>query len=137
MHDTAVIVSRVVPSVLTLRAGVIERFMATVTTTVAMPNGYDPVTDAVAEYEAAQGNASDLLATHAAAWGGIWADGSIEVLPAKQSHATQAVQKEMESSTDGSGHAQPHAHGGGELGQRGYATVLWQHRGSTRTLSLW
>jgi hypothetical protein len=44
-RDTAVIVSRAVPTSLRLRAGKqhVERFIAAVTTTVAMPATYDPV----------------------------------------------------------------------------------------------
>jgi hypothetical protein len=80
-HDTAVIVSRTVPPTLTLRAGVVERFVAAVTTTVAMPVvGYDPVADAVGEYLAAVGNGSSLMTEHTAAWAEVWSSGGIDVL---------------------------------------------------------
>jgi hypothetical protein len=82
LTDTAVIVSRAVPASLTLRAGTVERFMATVTTTVAMPAGYDPAGAALREYSSATAAAATLLATHSAAWGALWVAGSIEVEPA-------------------------------------------------------
>ena len=78
--DTAVIVSRAVPSTLRLTKGSVQRFLAAVTTTVAMPAGYDPVAAAAAEYSAAAGNASDLLSTHTAAWAAIWDERGVEVL---------------------------------------------------------
>jgi hypothetical protein len=84
IKDTAVIVSRAVPSSLVLRAGKanIERFIAAVTTTVAMPASYDPVQRAITEYTAAASvaNASKLLATHVSAWSDVWGVGGIEVL---------------------------------------------------------
>ena len=81
--DTAVIVSRAVPSSLTLTVGAVERFMATIVTTVAMPAGYDPVAAALSEYQAAAADGSGLLLAHTAAWGTVWGQGGIEVLPLK------------------------------------------------------
>jgi hypothetical protein len=53
----------------------VEYFIAAVTTTVAMPAGYDPVAAATAEYTAAEANASSLFSTHVSAWQTIWQDG--------------------------------------------------------------
>ena len=53
----------------------VEYFIAAVTTTVAMPAGYDTVAAATAEYTAAEANASSLLSTHVSEWQTIWQDG--------------------------------------------------------------
>jgi trehalose/maltose hydrolase-like predicted phosphorylase len=75
-------------------------FAEQVTTTVAMSSGYDPVHAAVEEYEAAAGNESSLLATHTAAWGEIWGDGSIEVLGVADDDSGRAldIQSHLHSS---------------------------------------
>jgi hypothetical protein len=102
-RDTAVIVSRIVPSSLLLKKGVIERFMATVTTTVAMEPGYDVVAAAVAEYDDAVGAsiAPQLLATHTAAWAQIWANGTIEVLPTTPPQPDTASTLQPDAGDDG------------------------------------
>jgi hypothetical protein len=98
--DTAVIVSRTVPSTLVLRPGKVERFLAVVTTTVAMPASYDPVAAAIAEYHSAVENAATLLPTHVQAWKSIWDSGSIEVLGVSEDTSGRAldIQSHLHSS---------------------------------------
>jgi hypothetical protein len=98
--DTAVIVSRTVPSTLVLSADKVERLLAVVTTTVAMPSSYDPVAAAITEYHAADGNASGLLCTHVQAWKSIWDGGSIEVVGVAEDETGRAldIQSHLRSS---------------------------------------
>ena len=81
VKGAAAIVLRDVPASITLKAGgAVQQFIAAVVTTVAKPATYDPVPDAIAEYELAAANASLLVASHSKAWSDIWTAGSVSVL---------------------------------------------------------
>lgn len=84
VKGAAAIVLRDVPASIMLKAGgAVQRFIAAVVTTVAQPATYDPVPDAIAEYESAAANASLLVASHSKAWSDIWTAGSVSVLGVK------------------------------------------------------
>ena len=93
VKGAAAIVLRDVPASITLKAGNVQQFIAVVVTTVAQPAAYDPVPDAIAEYEsaAAPANASLLAALHTKAWSDIWAAGSVSVLGIEDDASGQCV----------------------------------------------